>query len=73
MELTPSDRVSLAISKEGEELLKDFMQDFQKTVQADSVSFDATDGDLPAMPEQAWQAGEVKVGEQNFIVKISKN
>ncbi len=58
--LTPSDRVTITIAPEAESLLITFMEDFKKTVLADSVAFADNDGT------------EVKAGEKTYKVRIEK-
>ena len=60
MGLTPNDRVSITLSPVAESLVSSFMDDFKKTVLADSVTFSENDGE------------EVKVDTLVYKVSISK-
>jgi isoleucyl-tRNA synthetase len=60
MELTPSDRISITISKEGDDLVSPFIDEFKKTVQADNVTFSDNDGT------------EIKIDDKVFNIIIEK-
>ncbi len=58
--LTPSDRVTVTLSANAEPLVRQFMEDFKKTVLADKVVFTENDGE------------KVKTGEDEFSVTLEK-
>ncbi len=56
----PSDKITASLSKEAEALVAPFMNEFKKTVQAENVSFDATEGN------------EVSIDGTAILVKVIK-
>jgi len=57
---TPSDKIAASLSQEAEGLVIPFMEEFKKTVQAESVSFEQTEG------------SEVIIDESKILVKVVK-
>lgn len=57
---TPSDKINASLSKDAEALVAPFMEEFKKTVQAESVSFGETEG------------SEVIIDESKVLIKVSK-
>jgi isoleucyl-tRNA synthetase len=57
---TPSDKITASLSKDAEALVNPFLEEFKKTVQAESVSFDLTEGN------------EISIDDMKVLVKVVK-